>query len=412
MTVVCHSCSTKYPISDRKIAGAQNGAQCERCGELPTIGGGRVDRAGAEPGGDELRDQRNESSVLFSTRSLPGVNGFAIPRDQPTHARNEGSGLLDIRELSRGYNPGDRAAPEAIGDEAGSQPIPVLITDDQYTPPALVLPRLPATDEPKNRLIWALCGVAGALAVAAVMLSVIVVKGGDGAKSYASAPERSGEAGDALRGLAATGERAAAGDSDAEAPGGASGASDATSAGADKASAAQSSPGASRARKADRKRQRRKARRSAKARGTEVAEAPARQSESREQATECPDELACVLADYKPACCSKYKNKRARKSERDSRSQDRSSLAERPSRESIKKAMGAVRGRVKSCGTRFPSSGRVTVSVKVGGDGRVKGSTVKSAPTPGLGRCVATAVRAARFTKSRKGASFSYPFVF
>lgn len=74
--------------------------------------------------------------------------------------------------------------------------------------------------------------------------------------------------------------------------------------------------------------------------------------------------------------------------------------------------MGKVGGRVTSCGSRFPGKGQVKVTIKVAGSGSVSSVNVKSAPNPSLGNCVAGAVKAAKFPKTQRGITFTYPYSF
>ena len=64
------------------------------------------------------------------------------------------------------------------------------------------------------------------------------------------------------------------------------------------------------------------------------------------------------------------------------------------------------------CG-KAHGSGRVVVRVTVEPKGDVSDVVVvRTAPDSDLGRCVAEAVRKATFRATRKGGSFTYPFVF
>jgi len=65
-----------------------------------------------------------------------------------------------------------------------------------------------------------------------------------------------------------------------------------------------------------------------------------------------------------------------------------------------------------ACGDKSSAKGQVKVSVKVSGDGSIASVNVTASPDPGLGSCVAAAMRGATFRKTASGGSFSYPFVF
>lgn len=78
----------------------------------------------------------------------------------------------------------------------------------------------------------------------------------------------------------------------------------------------------------------------------------------------------------------------------------------------IANGIGVVKARVAACGDGVTAKGQVRVSVKVTPDGTVDSVTVKATPDPALGVCVKDAVSSATFTKTQKGGTFSYPFVF
>lgn len=81
-------------------------------------------------------------------------------------------------------------------------------------------------------------------------------------------------------------------------------------------------------------------------------------------------------------------------------------------RAAIAAGMNAVKPEVSKCGDTHKTKGTVKVSVQVNPDGSIGEAKLKESPEPALGACVLSAVRKATFAKSRKGGSFSYPFVF
>ena len=78
----------------------------------------------------------------------------------------------------------------------------------------------------------------------------------------------------------------------------------------------------------------------------------------------------------------------------------------------IQNGVGVVLAKIKSCGERSTVKGTVKITVKVAPDGNVTQALVKQAPEPALGSCVVRVLGAAKFTRTRSGGSFSYPFVF
>jgi TonB family protein len=81
-------------------------------------------------------------------------------------------------------------------------------------------------------------------------------------------------------------------------------------------------------------------------------------------------------------------------------------------RASIAAAMKAVKSDVQTCGKANPAKGSVKVTVKVQPSGNIEKAEIKQTPDPALGECVLTAVKKAKFPATKKGGSFSYPFVF
>lgn len=80
----------------------------------------------------------------------------------------------------------------------------------------------------------------------------------------------------------------------------------------------------------------------------------------------------------------------------------------------VKDAMGAIRGVVSGCFSKFGVQGKVTVRVSVGCNGNIESvsATGEHAGTP-VGGCIEKAVRTAKFPKFKKPSSksFQYPFV-
>lgn len=121
------------------------------------------------------------------------------------------------------------------------------------------------------------------------------------------------------------------------------------------------------------------------------------------------DEVACLLASNpRPACCNRFKKKRAVKVPHVGPRTSRRRL----SRVVIAQHMRRVRGAVMRCNRTFKAKGRVNLRIRIAASGRVTSAHVTSSPHAGLGRCVAGVIRRARFPVSRLGASVVYPFVF
>jgi hypothetical protein len=364
--------------------------------------------------------------------------------------RVEASGLLDMRQLAKIYEKQNRP-PRRDGDA-----IPELITVGIGTPPGLVLPLPPPPElDPqkqkeaqRNRLLYFMSAVAGAVALGAMALAFVVLRGGFAHSSQARvanpaqqpAPVQATQpaaqpATQPAAGSAATLEPpAAAGQPAGLAEGSASGSNSAVSKSesikaarnpgtdndADDAGDAGDAGDGDDDDRASSRRSRRSRDRRSKDRD--------RDRESREAAgagdaaapppeDRCMDELACELAPNPPACCSRYKRSHSGSSEPSGADQTGSESTEqdlprRLERSDIATGMATVQDSVAACGAGHLAKGTVTVSVKVGGDGKVARARVTSTPHEDLGSCVASRVRKASFARTQSGARFSYPFVF
>lgn len=110
--------------------------------------------------------------------------------------------------------------------------------------------------------------------------------------------------------------------------------------------------------------------------------------------SETCDEVSCVLNNYEPACCARFK------------------LSEALDRAQISEGVHKLVPQIEACGVRSSAKGKVKLHVQVTPDGSVKTVTVSETPDPKLGACVASKMMRATFEKTRNGGSFSYPFVF
>lgn len=80
-------------------------------------------------------------------------------------------------------------------------------------------------------------------------------------------------------------------------------------------------------------------------------------------------------------------------------------------RAAISAGMANVKSKVAACGK--PSiHGTVKIKVTVAGDGHVSTASVEATPDAALGECVLAVIKAATFTATQQGGSFSYPLVF
>ncbi len=116
------------------------------------------------------------------------------------------------------------------------------------------------------------------------------------------------------------------------------------------------------------------------------------------------DEVTCVLSNYEGACCMKYRKGKL--------AIERDEVPEALDRLLITEGINVVKPAVIACGDKHPAQGTVKVSVKVAPSGTPESVTLKQSPNPGLGSCVVSAIKKARFARTQAGGSFSYPFVF
>lgn len=116
------------------------------------------------------------------------------------------------------------------------------------------------------------------------------------------------------------------------------------------------------------------------------------------------DEVTCLVHPER-ACCRRYKGNAP------GGNSNNANLPERPARSEITAGIARVRPQVTSCGETYGFQGTVRVKMKIEDDGKVR-----IAATTGGSKefrfCVTSAVKRARFSKSLKGSTVTYPFVF
>jgi hypothetical protein len=117
------------------------------------------------------------------------------------------------------------------------------------------------------------------------------------------------------------------------------------------------------------------------------------------------DEVSCVMDRYARPCCQRYKPA-------DSGARPSAGPPADLDKAMVRAGIEKVKPKVIACGESFAAKGTVKVTLAVGGDGLVHDASVVEAPDPGLGECVAAAMRKAQFAKTTNGGSFTYPFVF
>jgi TonB family protein len=124
------------------------------------------------------------------------------------------------------------------------------------------------------------------------------------------------------------------------------------------------------------------------------------------------DEVSCVMDKYARACCAKYKPADPGYKPQVKPPATSDELPATLDKTMIRTGTAKVKAAIIECGVTANAKGTVKVSVTVGPDGRVGSSSVVSSPDPGLGDCVAGAIRKATYARTANGGTFTYPFVF
>jgi hypothetical protein len=123
------------------------------------------------------------------------------------------------------------------------------------------------------------------------------------------------------------------------------------------------------------------------------------------------DEMGCLLASKKPACCSIYDGGHRTPTPVTPQPVN-TDLPESLTKADISAGLAKVQAKAMACGNKFSAKGKVMVAIKVAGSGAVSSVTVKESPDPGLGACVQAAVKAGTYAKTQTGGSFQFPYRF
>ena len=298
-----------------------------------------------------------------------------------------------------------------------------------FTEPAVIVPI--AARSSNNKLLYALIGSVGLLAVAAVVVVIVLISGSKPAAQVAQVkPDvvaSSEPKADVVKPPVAPSEPAAAAGSSAggpSAPGGPSAGGDTS---AVKAAPAAETPADARHAGATPPPPVHKAAAPTPSSPPKAAprvdktptpappkETPAPRAEKSGGGGDC-DEVSCVLSSYEGACCAKFRkggSKSAPAGGGTPAAPRAGDLPDSLDRAMISDGVAKVKAKAQACGDRSPAKGQVKVSVKVSPDGHVTGVTVRNTPDPGLGNCVQAVMQTAKFARTQNGGSFAYPFQF
>ena len=363
-----------------------------------------MERAAETAGEPVLRNQRNQSSVLFSLRELAKIAEPSRPAASSA-AGIEGSGLLDIRSIARGLAPArpERSAPDL--------PLfgPVALE------PGVLVPPVGRGD---RRLIWALAAAIGALAIVTTALLVIVLRGhaaepnrwpaakpgpiaapapqaGPAAPSSGAAPSMVQPPGAAPSIAQMTPPAPSATPPSAAATGHAASVSLSPAPPAEVAAASGHASGHTAGHTAGPASGEASGQASARASSASPAALEAAPPQPRSPAAESCSEITCLVNGYADKCCEIYRQP--------------ASLPEKLEREAVAAGLAGIdTGECRGSAAH----GDVAVSVKVSPAGTVTSVTVKSSPDPALEACVVAAARQGTFAKTQRGGSFAYTWRF
>jgi outer membrane biosynthesis protein TonB len=393
----------------------------------------------------KLRGERNENSVLFSLNNLAQLASdkpaSATSHAAPTQAAGaatgasggEGSGLIDIRSMASAYlgGPGGGPAKPVSAGVGSIDDLPVF-GGGGFSEPAVIVP-ISARASGGNKLVYALIGSVGVLAVAAVIVVVVLLKGGDKATQVAAvtATETKPATDPATADSHDTkpADTAARPAATAPAPTQTAPPSAATAPTPPVATAPTAPPSEPPPQHTAPPPVHKTPAATTSAPSVPAAPKPPRQVADKPAAakpepppTKAPaadsggcDEISCVLNNNEGPCCAKFAKKGKAGGGGGGVAAGGGKASDLPDsldRAMISDGIGKVRARVMSCGDKSPAKGQVKVSVKVGPDGHVSSVTVRNTPDDGLGNCVAGMVQKAIFARTQSGGQFAYPYTF
>ena len=373
----------------------------------------------------QLKGQRNENSVLFSLGNLAAL---ASDSPKPMAAApaassgggisntggSEGSGLIDIRSMASVYlaDKGGAAGGGAATPIGSADDLPVFSQSAfESASPVLLPTQSSGTDK---KVLYALVGVIAALVVAAAILIIVVLKGDDDKGSEVAAGAATTDTGIEAAKPMAEGEGTEPTPTDpVEAA-----TTDPTPTETDPETTGET-PTEPETTEPDKvpeepktmtRAERRKAQRDAKREASSSSKPKTPTTKPEPKPTSgggsC-DEVTC-LVDPGAACCRKFKSKSSSSA---SSSSSNSNLPSSPTKSDISKGISKVKGRVMSCGDKHGGKGTVKVKIKIGGNGKVQSANASGGGSA-LRSCIASAVKRASFSKSQKGVTVNYPFVF
>ncbi|MEO8702263.1 MAG: GYF domain-containing protein [Kofleriaceae bacterium] len=328
-----------------------------------------------------LRNERNESSVLFTLGNLAKLAEPAAPKATAMAspmAAGEGSGLIDIRALASAIAP---HAARATASTGSLDDIPTFAPTG-FGEPIVLMPQRRAA--PDRRLLIALVAMVGLLAILATVLVIVITRSKE-AVAQTTEPVPGAV-------VAVVTEPPAPAPTPTPPP-------PTPAAEPPAATPAPAPPPATVV----------PARRTTPNRTTTASTNRTNRTTTttalivRPPAKEACSEVTCVVSGYAEKCCEIYKQKTPTPTRTITPPGD---LPDGLDRASLAKGIATIKAQ--ACGGRSSAHGDVNVSVKVGPGGNVVGVTVKSSPDPALSACVTAAAGSGSFPKSKRGGTFAY----
>ncbi len=113
------------------------------------------------------------------------------------------------------------------------------------------------------------------------------------------------------------------------------------------------------------------------------------------------DEVSCVLENYEPACCARFRR---------GAQPSTASTPESITRDELSTALKALKSNVTACAYAQELTGTFKVRFKVAPDGTVSTVTIADAE-PAFTACVTRAFKSHKFSVSQNGVAASFPFI-
>lgn len=368
------------------------------------------------PARPALRNERNETSVLFTLGNLAKLAASAPAVASPSTG-SEGSGLLDIRSLARTLAP----APTRTRTERGSIDDLPVYGPVSFAEPVVMVPGVKRTQD--RRLVWALAASASTLAIVAAILVVIVVRD-NAAPAHAAglpaavhatvtpaatsvaqaAPAAAPSVTQAAPTAAAATSTTHAAPNAAAATSTAQAAPTATAATSTAHAAPATTPSAHTTSAASRRAPQRT---SSPTPSTPRVEPTTALTLQPKRTPDSCTEVSCLVSNYADKCCEIYRKPAAGN---EVTTAPASSLPDSLDRAAI--TAGLTHIDTSGCRDKSPAHGDVKVSIKVSSAGAVTAVNVKSSPAEELSACVTAAAQKGTFAKTQRGGSFAYVWRF